>query len=218
MTTAHSFYERYWLETAAQVKDFQRKWPKLSRFIPREPGVHILDVGCGDGRFVCAMSALNPQARFTGVDVSQAALDLAAKAAPHAAFHRIADGAPLPLADASVDFILATEVIEHVYDTEAMFREMARVLKPGGRLLITTPYHGFLKNLVRVAVWFDRHFDPTGPHIRFFSNRALDRCLRTAGLARLARGYFGLFRPLSFSVFVLAGKRARTSSTTGVDP
>ena len=64
-------------------------------------------------------------------------------------------------------------MIEHVYDTEQFVTEIARVLAPGGFFFITTPFHGYVKNFILALIGFDKHFDVTGPHIRFFSDRAL---------------------------------------------
>ena len=50
------------------------------------------------------------------------------------------DGKHLPFRDASVDTVLSTEVLEHVPRPELLVREMARVVKPGGKLLITVPF------------------------------------------------------------------------------
>ena len=204
MTT---FYERYWKgRTGTKLQDFHLKWPKLSRYIPLQDGMVILDFGCGDGTIIKEMMFVNPKAKFIGLDISQTALNAASESLPGVEFHRIADGGKFPIADKSVDFIFTSEVIEHVYDTKNAFSEMSRILRPGGQLLLTTPYHGFIKNLLIVLLLFDKHFDPTGPHVRFFTKRSLFYCLKKFGLKPVSLGYFGRFYPVPHCMFVIAEK------------
>lgn len=201
------FYEKYWNERGDELGDFSLKWPKLAPFVPRGEGVAILDFGCGAGHLIEEMHRLNPAARFMGVDVSREALARARARCPYAQFFEDHEGAS-SIPDASADFVLSSEVIEHVYDTEQMASEIARVLKPGGKLLLTTPYHGFLKNLAITLFGFDRHFDPTGPHVRFFSRRTLTALLERHALRVIQYGYYGRMYPFSHSIVVLAEKHA----------
>lgn len=178
----------------------------MSPYIPKDDVAVILDFGCGDGGIIKEMRFINPKAKYIGFDVSDVALEKASASLPGAEFHKIVDGEPFPIEDEQVDFIFSSEVIEHVYDTENAFSEMARILRPGSCLLITTPYHGFLKNLLIVFFAFDRHFNLTGPHVRFFLRRSLLTCLRKVGLEPLAYGHFGRFWPIQHCIFVLAKK------------
>jgi ubiquinone/menaquinone biosynthesis C-methylase UbiE len=209
------FYNAYWSRRIEneeggnafnEHRHFQLKWPKLRKYIPKDEGAFILDFGCGDGEIIKEMIKINPKAKYLGLDVSDTALERASASLPGVEFHKIEDGSTFPLTDNSVDFIFASEVIEHVYDTEKVFSEIARVLRRGGQILITTPYHGFVKNLFIVFIAFDKHFDPTGPHIRFFSKRSLYRLLKKAGLKPVAHGYFGRSYPIPHCIFVLATK------------
>lgn len=200
------FYERYWNHKSGHLADFHIKWPKLRKFVPVDKGITIVDFGCGQGAILEELKKLNPDAQYMGLDVSESALEKARERLPNVEFHLITDGEKLSLADASVDFIFSSEVIEHIYDTENALSEIARVLKPGGQVLLTTPYHGLLKNLVIVLTGFDKHFDPFGPHIRFFSKKTLLDGLRRNNLDIVKYGYYGRFYPLSHSIFVLAKK------------
>ncbi|MEK7464422.1 MAG: methyltransferase domain-containing protein [Patescibacteria group bacterium] len=205
-----SFYERYWDrdDKQGQLSDFQLKWPILQKLIPKEKSIAILDFGCGNGFILREMMKINPDARYVGVDVSRVAIAEARQVLPNLDFHEIEDGAPVPLKDSSVDFIFSSEVIEHIYDTENAVREWSRILKPGGKVLLTTPYHGFLKNLLITIFGFDKHFNPTGPHVRFFSKKTLFNLLEKNKLMVEGCGYYGRFYPISHSIFVLAKKLA----------
>lgn len=201
------YYERYWDREGDTLSDFNLKWPVLAPLIPKKTGVSILDFGCGKGHILSELGKLNPTANLVGLDVSESALKVAHERLPGVQFYYIEDGGTFPLDDTSVDFIFTSEVIEHVYDTENAFRELARVLRPGGTLLLTTPYHGLVKNLAITLFGFDRHFDPSSPHVRFFTNRSLSRMLERNGLTITRRGYYGRFWPVPHSVYVVAEKR-----------
>ena len=76
----------------------------------------------------------------------------------------------------------------------------------GGYLALTTPYHGLLKNLALATFAFEQHFDVTGGHIRFFTDRALRQLLRTEGFEVLDLLHYGRAPLLWAGVFVWARK------------
>jgi ubiquinone/menaquinone biosynthesis C-methylase UbiE len=201
------FYERYWHAQEEELSDFKLKWPHLRPFIPLDEGKVIVDVGCGNGMVIAQMRKLNPKAKYIGLDVSETALKSAKRRLPDVDFKPIEDGEAFPLDAASVDFLFSSEVAEHVYDTKNYFAEMGRILRPGGQLLLTTPFHGLIKNLLLVLLGFDKHFNPTGPHVRFFSKKSLTACLNDAGFDVVKYGYYGRFYPVPHSIFVIAKKR-----------
>lgn len=96
----------------------------------------IVDVGCGDG----ARTLANLPSGSVGVDLSRAGLTLAADAVPSARLVQ-ADMCALPLADTVADAMTAYHAVFHVPRTDhsSVYREFARVLKPGARLLMTVP-------------------------------------------------------------------------------
>lgn len=83
--------------------------------------------------------------------------------------------APLPFEDAGFDVVWAGETIEHVADTAGWLSEVRRVLRPGARLLLSTPDHGPLTRLrlLASAGAFAEHFDPRADHLRFYTRRVL---------------------------------------------
>jgi SAM-dependent methyltransferase len=90
-----------------------------------------------------------------------------------------ADGQRLPFADASFDRIICTETLEHVPDADLTLREIARVLKPGGRLAISAPHHlceAVLRRLIK------GYFEFPGGHRRMYTPTTLHRALARAGL------------------------------------
>lgn len=110
----------------------------IIRQIPRNTRF-LLDVGCG-----CAYIAkhfINSGTRVVSLDVAQANVEKALKKYPsdnHAAV--VADVFALPFKENTFDCIVASEIIEHTVDPHAFVEALKRVLKPGGTLIISTPY------------------------------------------------------------------------------
>jgi SAM-dependent methyltransferase len=108
--------------------------------LPAPAATRILDAGCGSGR---NMVELARRGTVTGVELAPASLQLArARAVGTVLPGSLAE--PLPFADGAFDLAVALDVLEHVRDDEAALGELARVLAPGGRLLVTVPQYGWL--------------------------------------------------------------------------
>jgi SAM-dependent methyltransferase len=140
-------------------------------------GERVLDLGSGDGTFAALL--LRAGCRVVMADVAAAALRRARERAPEAAAVELVEGAALPFEEDAFDVVWAGEVLEHVADVVGLLAEVRRVLRWGGRLLVTTPWHG------RLVVAPDTHFDPRADHLRFFSARTLRAVLRDAGFAEV---------------------------------
>jgi SAM-dependent methyltransferase len=100
-----------------------------------------VDVGCGTGRALPALrAAVGPTGQVLGVDITPEMLAVAAeRAAPLGAGLLLADARRLPLPDAAADALFAAGLIAHLPDPLAGLRELARVTRPGGRLVIFHP-------------------------------------------------------------------------------
>jgi 2-polyprenyl-3-methyl-5-hydroxy-6-metoxy-1,4-benzoquinol methylase len=146
-----------------------------------QAGEQVLDVGCGDGRF--AAELLRHGASVVAVDVAEEALRRARTRVPGLDARLLGDGGGWQLPDAAFDVVWAGEVIEHVADTTAWLSEVRRVLRPGGRLLLTTPAHGLLVRLhvALSAGAFEERFDPRGDHLRFYTCASLQRLIADFG-------------------------------------
>lgn len=205
------YYQKYWEGTEdvsdSDVTTPERKRKLLSILLDENlnPGKQVLDLGCGAGKFTLWMQEAGFQA--TGVDVSSNALEKARRTAPQCDFRLMTSEGRIPAEDNRFDAVWTTEVIEHVLDVSQFLGEIQRVLRPKGLLILTTPYHGLLKNLLIVLSKFDGHFDPEGSHIRFFDKRGLDRCLCKASFIPLVWDGIGRVWPLYRTWFVVARKR-----------
>jgi ubiquinone/menaquinone biosynthesis C-methylase UbiE len=149
-------------------------------------GERVLDVGCGEGWFASELARAGVE--VVGVDVAEEPLRRA-RARDSELDVRLMDAdGPWPLQDASVDAVWAGETIEHVADTAGWLSEARRVLRPGGRLLLSTPAHGRLTvlwlALSRLA--FEAHFDPRADHLRFYSRSGLIRLLGELGFQEVS--------------------------------
>jgi ubiquinone/menaquinone biosynthesis C-methylase UbiE len=118
-------------------RKFERVWELLDAHLPCDA---FLDAGCGDGRHLAAIAAAGYRpARVVGTDISERILETARATAAELAPELIrANLEALPLQDSSFDLVLCTQVVEHLIDVEAGMRELARVLRPGGTLILTT--------------------------------------------------------------------------------
>lgn len=162
------------------------------------PGAEsLLDVGCGNG----ANTSLFAQSlkRVAGVDVEPERL---AEARDYARQHGLGnveylstDGRVLPYPDASFDYVTCFDVLEHVDDEQQTLREIARVLRPGGSLVISVPnkwylmeVHGFrLKpaaipwNRVPLMSWLPTPIHERYAHARIYTRRRIVTTLGQAG-------------------------------------
>jgi ubiquinone/menaquinone biosynthesis C-methylase UbiE len=146
-------------------------------------GDRVLDLGAGDGSFTGELRAAGCE--VVAVDVAEEALRRARARVPDLDARRVDEGASLPLDEDTVDIVWAGEVLEHVADVVGLLAEVRRVLRWGGTLLVTTPYHGrvMLLALALRARATDEHFDPRVDHLRFFTARTLHAVLSDAGFA-----------------------------------
>ncbi|MFZ5845411.1 MAG: class I SAM-dependent methyltransferase [Patescibacteria group bacterium] len=202
---SQKFYENYW-QDRDMLEDFAYKWPVLQKLLPKNQKLKFLDFGCGKGVILAKIAQIRPQYLISGTDISPTALQAAQERLPRASFKLISSNQLLPYPRNYFDFILASDVLEHIYDTRTAFAELSRVLKKGGQLLVTVPYNSRLKLILVTLLAFEFYFDPYSPHIRFFSPATLKRCLKDGGLRPEKIGYFGRFYPLSKGMYVLARK------------
>lgn len=107
-------------------------------------GASILDVACGVGYDVIGMATAHPEARFTGADRSAAFLDVARARAASLSNARfvVGDAAHLPFPDGAFDGARIDRALQHLADPAGVVREMARVTRPGGRIVAAEPDWG----------------------------------------------------------------------------
>jgi 2-polyprenyl-3-methyl-5-hydroxy-6-metoxy-1,4-benzoquinol methylase len=187
--------------------------PYVTEMVLRElpiPPLRVLDVGCGNGITTAAVADAGYE--VVGVDPSESGIEIASRLyGDRAKFH--VSGADPNLLDeideGPFDVVLSCEVVEHVFDPHVWADACYAALRPGGMLIVTTPHHGYVKNLLLSLMnGWDRHWRAleTGGHIKFWSRRTLSELLESHGF-RLEQ-IFGIGRPWPVwaSLVVIAAK------------
>jgi SAM-dependent methyltransferase len=114
-------------------------YPAVAAFAKADPARYVLDIGCGDGDLLEALSLRAPVAVYVGIDISAGRVRLAqTRLGKQAAIFQTGSGT-LPFATGSFDFVFVTEVIEHLKNPNHLLDEVYRILAPQGRLILTTP-------------------------------------------------------------------------------
>lgn len=134
--------EAWWSDDIRWVRTLKNLVPGRLKWFDRHAdwaGKEVLDLGCAGGFMAEAMAEKG--AKVTGIDPAEQAIDAArAHAAQmgHDIRYDVGVGESLPYADASFDYVVCVDVLEHVQDLDQVLREVARVLRPGGLFLFDT--------------------------------------------------------------------------------
>jgi ubiquinone/menaquinone biosynthesis C-methylase UbiE len=154
------------------------------RYFPLSPNDVILDLGCGEGRH-CINAYLHENIISIGVDLSFR--DLQTTMQKFKPFVSMGQGNfylqqvnadKLPFADASIDKIICSEVLEHIENYSIVLEEINRVLKPNGLLAISVPRYWPEK----ICWWLsDAYHQVEGGHIRIFTSKLLKQVLTDSG-------------------------------------
>jgi 2-polyprenyl-6-hydroxyphenyl methylase/3-demethylubiquinone-9 3-methyltransferase len=157
--------------------------PPVLRTLRNYERQRILDLGCGNG----AASACISRQGFlvSGCDSSESGLALARANYAQINFFAHDLASPLPVCEhGSYDAVVSLEVVEHLMRPRQLLLRAREALRPGGLLLVSTPYHGYWKNLaLALANAFDAHWHPLRDfgHVKFFSRSTLHALLRDSG-------------------------------------
>lgn len=157
--------------------------PPLLRTLSRLNTQTVLEIGCGNGSLAKAMTDAGIQ--VTGIDPSPSGIEIARQQVPQANFIQMdVNDDPARIQQSEFDAVVASEVVEHLFRPRTLLRFAQTQLRPGGLLLLTTPYHGYLKNLSLSLLnkWDFHHAShKDGGHIKFWSRKTLTRLLQAEG-------------------------------------
>ena len=204
---ARLWYEEYWDGAAPPPEEDPLTEERVQHFLRLAPKARtVLDLGCGNGRASRLLAGAGK--KVVGIDISCVALKKAATAGAPGAIPYVMGSceAPLPLRSESIDAVYCAEVIEHLVDPRATIAECRRVLRAGGTLFLSVPYHGWFKNILISALAFERHFDPVGPHVRFFTPHSLASLMRLHEFSVERTICLGRFWPLWMNMILVARK------------
>lgn len=152
----------------------------------------ICDLGCGNGHIAGRLASLGYQ--VTGIDASRSGIRIAQGAYPNVNFVESLIDQNLAETVHSFDLVISSDVIEHLYRPSDLLEAAFTLLKPQGHLLLGTPYHGYLKNLViSLSGRMDSHFSALhdGGHIKFFSVKTLSQLLTSHSFTDLHFSFYG---------------------------
>ena len=169
--------EDHFIDVASRLQALE----SLRRWLPTRDGV-ILEVGMSSGYFLSQMKASFPQALVVGADSFPEVLESFAKKDPSTPLLGF-DLAACPLPDACVDAVVLLNVLEHIQDDAQAMGELARILKPGGILVLEVPAGP------RLYDNYDRHLR----HFRRYTMGGFSSLVRAAGLEAVWRSHLGFF-------------------------
>ncbi len=141
--------------------------------------VKLLDIGCYDGHIAFLLkNCLGNNCKAYGIDIARKTIELALQKGIHAKICDIEKG--IEFESNLFDYVFAGEIIEHLYDTDYFLREVKRVLKPNGILILTTPnFLSFGRRLFYLfgkGIFMEQSFslpENAAGHIRYFTFETL---------------------------------------------
>jgi 2-polyprenyl-3-methyl-5-hydroxy-6-metoxy-1,4-benzoquinol methylase len=139
----------------------------IDEYVGQAQGLEILDLACGTGR-LDALAAMADT--IEGIDISDTAIEMARKrheGDPRMRFTQM-DAHALDYPDAQFDLVLFIDAIEHVLRARDVLAEAARVLKPGGRLVVTVANRDSVNQFINCKLGFGE-FETNYQHVREFS-------------------------------------------------
>lgn len=183
--------------------------PELKKILGKVGVRRVFDLGCGNG----AVAARLERAGYslTGVDPSEEGIRRAHEHHPNLDLY--VRSAYDNLADEFGQFpvVISLEVVEHVYRPREYANTLYNLASSGGRAIISTPYHGYLKNLL-IALkggWGTTHYNPLwrGGHIKIWNQKTLAELLEGVGFSEMnVRRVGRAFSPVAKSMIVVAAK------------
>lgn len=154
-----------------KVRQIFRELPKNQK---------VLDVGCGNGTLLSPLASLH---ELHGVEIAEDLVERANKVGVRAVIHDV-ESSPMPFPDKTFDAVYCGETIEHQVDTDWLIAEINRVLKPGGKLILTYPN---IRTALGIAMMLFFDLPPMyaaryrAPHYRDFTLKTIRMVLNNHG-------------------------------------
>ncbi len=163
-------YDERYYRYRESTRDFRIEAEILYKLLKLEPGLRILEVGCGGGAFLSYLEEKGYKA--VGVDILEESVRLASQRAKNCEVI-CGDAMRLPFESASFDRLVSHHLVEHLEDLSEALREWKRVLKPGGIMAICTPNRLYPSPRI-----FE---DPS--HVHIFDGKELKNVVERAGFS-----------------------------------
>ena len=181
----------------------------LEKILEKEDtsNIELLDIGCGNGYLTEKISKFFKHS--TGIDLSRTGIEQAQKLKNDRLDFKNIGLEEIIDQGKKFKFITSFEVIEHQYLPDDFLNQINKILTDDGKLLISTPYHGYFKNLlINLLGKHDYHYNPLWRHghIKFFSIPTFTKLLQKCNLKVDKKKFSGRFYPISSSMIFLIKK------------
>jgi 2-polyprenyl-3-methyl-5-hydroxy-6-metoxy-1,4-benzoquinol methylase len=161
----------------------------------KDKPLRILDIGCGNGSLTNLIAQNGYE--VVGLEESESGVKFANQSFPNCHFIQGSIyNIPYTELGEKFDIVIACEVIEHLFYPKELVRNATKCLNPNGMLIITTPYNGYLKNLIIAAIGkMDQHLTTLwdGGHIKFFSVATMTALLTSENYHNIKFKFAGRF-------------------------
>lgn len=181
-----SEYRDFYYENQEFSHTYKYLLQPILSILDKKKNMKILDVGCGNGWLTKIL--LDKGFDVYGIDASETGIKIARKNNPNRFFLNdiTKNELPVDLKSIKFDTIISTEVIEHLYSPGNYLEFCKNILQRSdyGELIISTPYHGYFKNLLLALTGkMDKHFNvmDEGGHIKFWSKKTIIEALEHHG-------------------------------------
>lgn len=195
----------YHYDSANETDAHKVLHPALVGIVREFKPKRVFDLGCGNGTTANLLSG--EVETVVGIDASVSAIRHANQAFPKLRIEIGSAYDDLAAKYGTYDMVISLEVVEHLYDPRAYARNLLNLLRPGGVAVVSTPYHGYWKNLALAATGkMDAHFWALwdGGHIKFWSIRTLTTLLHEQGFDIVRFDRVGRIPPLAKSMIAIA--------------
>jgi 2-polyprenyl-3-methyl-5-hydroxy-6-metoxy-1,4-benzoquinol methylase len=184
--------------------------PKVMSMLEQLKIKRVLDLGSGNGKLCSELARAGYEVAGSECDTQGVAI--ARRTYPGLPFYNFGvhdDPAELLAQERPFEAVVSTEVVEHLFAPHLLPRYAAQTLRDGGYLILTTPYHGYLKNLaLSLLNQWDKHHGALwhGGHIKFWSRKTLTQLVEQNGFR--AVGFSGVGRaPYLWKSMMLVAKK-----------
>lgn len=175
------FYDK----RSTDIPEMDRRLSLVADLVISKSPRRVLDVACGRGALVSALQLRQPRMDVAGVELSPTAVAEARSRGLNVTQGDVTKG--LPFADEHFDCVIFGEVIEHIVDPDAALRELGRVLRRNGTLIVTTPNLASWYNRVLLLLGIQPIFTETSLEVN------LGRRFRALGQWRPTQGHLKIF-------------------------
>jgi 2-polyprenyl-3-methyl-5-hydroxy-6-metoxy-1,4-benzoquinol methylase len=169
----------------------------------------LFDLGCGNGSVAAHIAAKGYD--VVGVDTSTEGVEQAQRAFPDLTIEQGSAYDDLASRYGTFPAVISLEVVEHVYAPRHFAQTLFNLLEPGGIAIVSTPFHGYLKNIaIAVSNTFDRHVNPLWDHghIKFWSRKTLAQLFAEARFVDVDFHRVGRIPALAKSMIAVARKNS----------